>query len=119
MERSRLRSASEVRRGFETVFEFAPPLSGFFSRVESFSQVEKAFLELSGTHVFRSDVDVKERTQLPRAVAEEPLFLFETPIEGGARKRGQEGDLHFIQTGVFYEVEDLVENFRRVAIQSQ
>ena len=53
------------------------------------------------------------RSRMMRPSCLQPL------IKRCAREGGQKSDLHFIQAGIAHEIENIVEDFRRVAIQSE
>ena len=46
-----------------------------------FHQVEKSALQFGNAHVFRAEVDVEERAEFPRLVADDAAFLFEPRVK--------------------------------------
>lgn len=92
---------------------------GFGVGIEGFDEAQETLLELIDAHARGLEVDIEEGAKLPGAVLEDAAFGFESGVEGSSRKSGQEGDLDLVKAGLADEVEDMVENFRCIAVQAQ
>ena len=109
----------EAWRGFQHSFEAAATGLGFVRGVELFHQFQKTGLEFCYAQVLRRDVDVEESAKFPRFVANDAAFPFEPGVKWRAGESGQESNLHFVQTGIANEMQDIVEHLRRVSVQSK
>src|SRR5262249_32268661 len=89
-------SATEVGRGFEHLFELASPPGGFFGGIKLLYQLEETAFEFGHAHVLGRDIDVEQRAQFPRLVANDTAFLLEPREKGCAGERGHERYLHFV-----------------------
>ena len=76
-------------------------------------------MQLFHRHVFRRDVDVEQRAELPRAVADDPALLFQSVIQRGARECRQKRHLHLVKPRLTRKVEHFIEHLRRVAIEAE
>src|SRR5204863_7960827 len=90
-----------------------------FLGIENSSEAQEAALQFFKLHVLWLDVQVEERAEFPGAVSDDASLSFKPAIKRRAGKSGKKCDLHFIQPRVADELQNVIENLRRVAIEAE
>src|SRR5438132_658795 len=86
--------------------------------VESRGQVVEAVTQLVAAHSRGAEVDVEQRTALPRPVVRQPAGALELVVQRCAGEWRWISDLHVERDGLLHEIVDRVEDLRPVSVEA-
>src|SRR5579884_768015 len=97
---------------------FAPPHEAIFV-VEFLGEPVHALLELLDGHVLGHEIHIEQGAKIPSAGLQKPALAEKSCIERGAGKGSKNRDLNIIERNLHGKVEDLLEDRRRLSIQTK